>query len=164
MSALATDLRKTVREELQRSGIADPKAITDMVLKNLDDESFDEAARYGVEQLLVSEARAQRNRAMNPPDPKPSGKWANTAQAAKARPDLFAQRITVGRDEHGRVIHRFLRDCTREDLKAAALLQREKADGLNARAAEYEKLAGKLHGPATVATLSRTTVERIFDA
>jgi hypothetical protein len=155
-------LREIIRDKLQRSTSPDPHAVVDPVLKLLGAREVIEAARYGLHTIAVEEVRRSRQRTMAgapAPPPAPSTKWPAAAQAARARPDIFAQRVQTG---SGKDDWRFLGDCDREDLGRAAGLQDGLATAAAARSAQYMTLRKKLHGQAKVKSLPRATVEAVF--
>lgn len=153
-------LREVVRDQLAHSPVPNPHALVDHIYRVLDADQMEEAARHGLSQVVVEEVRASRNKAMAAPAPA-STKWTSASRAAKARPDIFAQRVVVG-SEAGKPIYKFLGACDRNDLTFAEQWHSKRGDEEHARAAQYAALRKKLRGAAVVNTLPKATVEGIF--
>jgi hypothetical protein len=164
-------LRDLIRAELERSPVPDPLSLTDSVMSMLSHVDYETAARYGVRTMLGEVSRQLRKTAMTT-EPKPKGgkattssKWSAASAASKARPDLFAVRIVVGYDEHGKADYRLLGDCTRKHLRSAASLLRAHGDAQQAscyaKASQYEALSRHLRGAAKVRSLPLQLVESV---
>jgi hypothetical protein len=155
-------LREAVRAALRHSSNPDPCSVIPQLWATLTDDQYEEAARFGLRELLREETRMRRNTAMNRASAPASPRWQHGGQVARKRQDLFGVSVTVGIDSHGAGIMRFLGDCTREDLEAAAQILREKGDVCHARAKRYAALGCKLKGSAVVRSLPYKTVEGVF--
>lgn len=150
-------LSKTIRERLDEFDGADPSVLIEILLDELDDDLYYEAARRGlglvVDQLISSERRSRRRPSAR------SGKWDKVAEAGADHRDVFEYRIYTGPNGW-----KFLGDCDRRDLQYAEDDRRSKGEGLIAEADRFRSLASKLRGGKRVRDLSRKTVEGVFDA
>src|SRR4051812_15227418 len=82
-------LRKLIRDELEKSNVANPYAIVDTVMAAMTDDQWEVAAAYGVTEMIAESHLNRRRTGFRQPDPtKPSPKWAKTAAAARERPDI----------------------------------------------------------------------------
>lgn len=148
-----------MRDYLNGAADADPDSVVDDVMRDLEQETIMEAARFGVSTIAHEVVRNSRNTSIRPGE---SGRWTGAAAAAAEHRDIFMDRICVGYDEDRHGIWKFLGDCTKADLIGAAGIKQKQADGLLNEVARYEKLARKLDGEATVNTLDQGEVEEVL--
>lgn len=152
----APSLSKTVRERLEQFAEADPSGLVEILLEDLDDDMYYEAARRGlglvVDQLISQQRRSNRR------TPGRSGKWDNATEVEREHRDVFEFRIFAGSG------WKFLGDCNKRDLRFAEQDRRQKGEGLLVEAERFRNLATKLRGQKVVRDLDRGLVEGILHA
>lgn len=174
------NLRALVREVRNTSTMLDPHLIAAEVLRRIGDADLRSALAECLASLVREEIRHARNQGSFPlpPEPpsrpsmlrpvQPVGTFAGTTGNAPAnpRPARSAKVAAIRAAAHSwmqDVIHtsadprewKRVGDCTFSDLMFAATSRREQARRTNAKAAEYEALAGlvRAHGVERVRDL-----------
>jgi len=142
-------LRARIREVMDGSATADPKAIADEVLARINTRD----AMAALEQALPSYVRIFVGETRRHAVASTGGRRSWKAEGARdyAAEFLRRQEDVVG-DGTG---WKFIAECDAEDMRAVAMKRRQQAADLVDTAAWYEKIAGLLdeHSAATVGAL-----------
>jgi hypothetical protein len=147
------DLHSLVQAELERSKSADPLVVAEGVLDLIPDEALRDVVGQLIRGYVRNEAGRQRSRhlsqAIHPTRvaPSPSSKVAAIRTAW--------QRVLDDRIHVGGAAYKFLRDCTYEDLQAAANERERLAEANHRSAKQYQLLADLIaqHGVTTFGEL-----------
>jgi hypothetical protein len=156
-------LRDLVRERLKTSKDPNPHTAIEGLLADLDENLLRAAARKGLAEIATEIVRSINSHNLRT-RPNESAKWNAAKTAVDERPDIFAQRICVGHDEHGNGIWRYLGDCSPGDLQSAEHIKRLQAEGLVSGADRLAQLRKQLKKNQIVRDLAPSKVEEIINA
>jgi hypothetical protein len=149
------NVRQWVIDALDKSTIADPHAVADDLIDTLTDEEVFEVLQQVLPHYVTTIATQQRSRhlsdAAQPTANNASPRW----QAATS---IYMERI------HTSDGWKMLRDCTRDDLEAAANDRYQRAAQLRQSADRYRALADYLdqQGVSKVGDLPEEDVVRVM--
>jgi hypothetical protein len=149
-------LRQLVRERLELSDDPDPHRAINGMVHDLPHDVLVRAAQFGLVEIAKHLVRDYRRR--GPQTTPDSGKWDAVREAVAEHRDLFAHRVWNGAE------WKFMADCTKADLQAAAEVKRVQADGLLADVERYTRLSKAVKRDQVVSDLEYAKVERIFNA
>lgn len=149
----AFDLRSLIREVLATSAATDPRDLAREVAARVPVEHLRGALELALVEAVrvVSNRERHANREASVDPVRPSKKWSD---ASDLYLKVLRQREYISTDGEWK----FLGDCTKDDLTAAAQLRFEQASRNVAVAKKYEKLASAMSDGQTVADLPQTLV------
>lgn len=154
-----TDLRTLVVKALDDSPDANPHDVARTLADTLKGKAMRDALYEALPHYVVKVATLLR--AGSPVEPEqPEEQPQNGSPRWDRVAGLLARRECT---EEG---WKFLRNCTADNLRAAALDRRSRATSLVIAAERYEKIAVLLdeHGAATVGDLPAHLLEEVFDS
>lgn len=152
-----------ITEAMDRIENPEPTAVAEVVLRQLDpDDLTPPEIRYYAVRGLAEKVRDAMSRRRRGGGPTSSARWSETARQ-QASGELELARIAV----YTGIEHKWLTDCSAEDLDGAVVEHERQAEALRAGAEKLTALAGMVRrkrGATTVADLPADKVRSVLNA
>lgn len=152
------DLRSFTKEQIRLADEPDPDTVVDAMVAAIPPRQRGEALRQALTYYVEYQARHLARPRPAPADPKGPcrSRWPEVGDAYTR---WLADWVVVAPG-----VRKFRRNCTADNLRAAASVRRVMAAGNIAAAEDYEKTAAALdeYGASTLGDLPRTVVEGLW--